>query len=137
MEYDATDIIKDEPIKDGPKNSNGRYMGNISLRTAVEYSVNTVAWKLFSELTPKKCLNYLIDMNFSKLVSEDYTLASSLGGITNGVSPIEMASAYAAIENKGVFREPTCIMAITDSEGNEVVTDDIFDEKRIYVKMRQ
>lgn len=84
--YDATDIIKDEPIKDGPKNSNGRYMGNISLRTAVEYSVNTVAWKLFSELTPKKCLNYLIDMNFSKLVSEDYTLASSLGGITNGVS---------------------------------------------------
>ena len=132
--YDATDIIKDEPIKDGPKNSNGRYMGNISLRTAVEYSVNTVAWKLFSELTPKKCLNYLIDMNFSKLVSEDYTLASSLGGITNGVSPIEMASAYAAIENKGVFREPTCIMAITDSEGNEVVTDDIFDEKRIYDK---
>lgn len=88
----------------------------------------------FSELTPKKCLNYLIDMNFSKLVSEDYTLASSLGGITNGVSPIEMASAYAAIENKGVFREPTCIMAITDSEGNEVVTDDIFDEKRIYDK---
>lgn len=132
--YDATDIIKDEPIEDGPKNSNGRYMGNISLRTAVEYSVNTVAWKLFSELTPKKCLNYLIDMNFSKLVSEDYTLASSLGGITNGVSPIEMASAYAAIENKGVFREPTCIMAITDSEGNEVVTDDIFDEKRIYDK---
>lgn len=45
-----------------------------------------------------------------------------------------MASAYAAIENKGVFREPTCIMAITDSEGNEVVTDDIFDEKRIYDK---
>lgn len=132
--YDATDIIKDEPIEDGPKNSNGRYMGNISLRTAVEYSVNTVAWKLFSELTPKKCLNYLIDMNFSKLVSEDYTLASSLGGITNGVSPIEMASAYAAIEHKGVFREPTCIMAITDSEGNEVVTDDIFDEKRIYDK---
>lgn len=48
--YDATDIIKDEPIKDGPKNSNGRYMGNISLRTAVEYSVNTVAWKLFQSL---------------------------------------------------------------------------------------
>lgn len=132
--YDASDIIKDEPIKDGPKNSNGRYMGNISLRTAVEYSVNTVAWKLFSELTPKKCLNYLIEMNFSKLVSEDYTLASSLGGITNGVSPVEMASAYAAIENKGVFREPTCIITITDSEGNEVVTDDIFDEKRIYDK---
>lgn len=64
--YDATDIIKDEPIKDGPKNSNGRYMGNISLRTAVEYSVNTVAWKLFSELTPKKCLNYLIEPEFLK-----------------------------------------------------------------------
>ena len=130
--YEPTDIIRDEPIEDGPKNSNGKYMGNISLRTAVEYSTNTVAWKMFEELSPKKCLGYLLDMNFSKIVSDDYTLAASLGGLTNGVSPVEMASAYATIENEGIFREPTCIIAITDSEGNEILTDDIFNRKRIY-----
>lgn len=130
--YEPTDIIRDEPIKDGPENSNGRYMGNVSLRTAVEYSTNTVAWKLFEELSPRKGLSYLIDMNFSKIVSGDYTLAASLGGLTNGVSPVEMASAYATIENEGVFREPTCIISITDSEGNKILTDDIFDEKDIY-----
>lgn len=130
--YEPTDIIRDEPIEDGPKNSNGKYMGNISLRTAVEYSTNTVAWKMFEELSPKKCLGYLLDMNFSKIVSDDYTLAASLGGLTNGVSPVEMASAYATIENEGIFREPTCIIAITDSGGNEILTDDIFNRKRIY-----
>ena len=36
---------------------------------------------------------------------------------TNGVTTVEMASAFAAIENDGVFREPTCISKITDSEG--------------------
>lgn len=130
--YGPSDVIRDEPIKDGPKNSNGRYMGNVSLRTAIEYSTNTVAWKVFEELSPKRCLEYLLNMEFSKIVSDDYTLASSLGGLTNGVSPVEMASAYATLENKGVFREPTCIVSITDSEGNEILTDEIFEEKRIY-----
>ena len=132
--YTPVSMMKDEPVKDGPKNSNGKYMGNISLRTAVERSVNTIAWNLFNEISPKTCLSYLTDMHFSKLVPGDYTLAASLGGLTNGVSPVELASAYAALENEGVFREPTCIMAITDSAGNKILNDTIFDEKSIYTK---
>lgn len=131
-DYTPNDIVKDEPIKDGPKNSNGKFSGNISIRRAVEASTNTVAWKLFEELKPEVCMNYLLKMNFSKIVEKDYTLSSSLGGLTNGVSPVEMASAYAAIENKGVFREPTCIVTITDSEGKLLVGDDLFDEKQVY-----
>ena len=49
--------------------------------------------------------------------------AASLGGLTNGVTTVEMASAFAAIENDGVFREPTCISKITDSEGKTIVNN--------------
>lgn len=133
-DYKPTSIVRDEPIKDGPKNSNGRYMGGISLRTSVEQSVNTVAWKLFEELTPETCLNYLLRMNFSKIDKKDYTLSSSLGGFTNGVSPVELASAYATLENSGVYREPTCVVTITDANGNIIVGDEDFEEKRVYKK---
>ena len=131
-EYTLTSVVRDEPVKDGPKNSNGRYMGGITLRTAIEQSVNTVAWKLFNELSPKVGLNYLLRMNFSKITKEDYTLSSSLGGLTNGASTVEMASAYAALENKGVFREPTCIVKITDAQGNVIVDKKDFEKKRVY-----
>jgi len=131
-DYTAFTNIKDEPIEDGPKNSNGRYLGNITIKTAVEQSVNTVAWKLFEELTPEIALNYLLRMNFAKISSQDYTEAAALGGFTNGVSPIEMASAYATLENSGIYREPTCIVTITDSEGNVIIDAADFEEKQIY-----
>ena len=131
-DYTPYSIVKDEPIEDGPKNSNGKYMGSISIKTAVEQSVNTIAWKLFEELTPEIAINYLLRMNFSRISRKDYTQAASLGGLTNGVSPVEMASAYAAIENSGIYREPTCIVTIQDSNGNIIVSDDEFEEKAVY-----
>ncbi len=58
-------------------------------------------------------------MNFSKLDENDKRPASALGGFTNGVSPLEMAAGYATIENDGYYREPTCILKITDSSGEK------------------
>lgn len=132
--YSPYDTVKDEPIEDGPKNSTGRYLGNITIKTAVEQSVNTVAWKLFEELTPEIAINYLLRMNFARISRNDYNMASALGGLTNGVSPVEMASAYATIENSGIYREPTCIVTITDADGNVIVNDEDFEEKKIYDK---
>lgn len=125
-------IVMDEKTEDGPANA-GSYLGEITVRTAVEKSQNTVAWNLFSELTPEVGLSYLKKMNFKKIVSSDYVLSASLGGLTYGVSALEMASAYATIENEGIFRNPTCIIRITDSDGNEIITDTIT-EKRIYTE---
>ena len=62
-------------------------------------------------------------MNFRKIVDSDYVLPASLGGLTYGVSTLEMASAYATIENEGIFRNPTCIIRITDSDGNEILVN--------------
>lgn len=120
--YTPDSHVVDQPIEDGPKNAGGGYRGEITVRTAVENSINTIAWQLYSELTPKVGLSYLKAMNFSKIVPADEIPATALGGFTNGVSAVEMASGYAAVENDGIYREPTCVTEILDAEGNPVYT---------------
>ena len=127
----ANTTVNDHRFTDGPQNSGGKYYGYVSLRFAVEQSLNTVAWQLFQKLTPEVGLEYLKEMNFNRIVKSDYNLSASLGGLTHGVSALEMASAYATIENDGKYREPTCIVKILDADGN-VVVDDSVKEKYIY-----
>ncbi len=133
--YTPDTIVDDTYFEDGPRNSDGVYSGKIPLRYAVEKSKNVIAWKLFEELTPKTGLSYVLKMNFNRIDANDYFPAASLGGLTNGVTTVEMASGYSAIENDGVFREPTCIKKITDSEGNTVVNNNkLRKEKQVYEK---
>lgn len=122
--YTPDSIVVDEPIEDGPKNSDGSYAGKMKLKRAIELSKNTVAWKLYEELTPQVGISYLLNMNFSKITKDDYYQAAALGGLTVGVSPLEMVSAYATLANDGYYRNPTCIVKITDAEGNEIVKDE-------------
>lgn len=125
------DKVLDEKFEDGPRNAEGTYEGEITVRRAVEVSKNTIAWKLFQELTPRVGLSYLYQMNFSRLCESDYVPAASLGGLTYGASPVEMASAYAALANDGIYRRPTCIIKIMDARGNELVGEQT-EETRIY-----
>jgi penicillin-binding protein 1A len=129
--YTPESIVIDERIEDGPKNSDGSYQGKMKLARAIELSKNTVAWSLFEELTPEVGIQYLKQMNFSKINDRDNIMAASLGGLTIGTSPLEMAAAYAALENHGSYRSPTCIIKIMDSEGKEIVADNM-DSKQIY-----
>jgi membrane peptidoglycan carboxypeptidase len=129
--YTLDSIVVDEKIPDGPKNSEGKYAGEMKLSRAIELSKNTVAWKLYEELTPQTGMAYLLKMNFANIVEDDYYPAAALGGMTIGVSPLEMAAAYSTIENDGYYREPTCIVKITDAEGNELVKENI-SKKQIY-----
>jgi penicillin-binding protein 4 len=122
--YTPDTIVVDEPIENGPKNANGTYLGEITVRTAVEKSVNTIAWKLYDQITPDKGLAYLKEMNFSKISPSDYRLATALGGFTNGVSALEMASGFATIENDGYYRTPTCIVKILDVNGEALYTSE-------------
>lgn len=117
------DRVVDAKFEGGPSNAGSSYLGEITVRTAVEKSKNTVAWKLFTELTPEVGLEYLKQMGFRRIVESDYVPAASLGGLTYGVSALEMASAYAVLQNDGQFRTPTCIVRITDSDGKDVAGD--------------
>lgn len=121
-DYTPDSKVVDEPIEDGPSNSDGSYAGTMTLRRAVELSKNTVAWRLLEEMTPEVGLSYLEKMNFAKLDENDKRPAIALGGFTNGVSPLEMAAGYAAIENDGYYREPTCILKITDANGDTILS---------------
>ncbi len=122
--YFPDTILVDEKFAGGPRNANGVYSGKITLRRAVEVSKNTVAWKLFEELTPEVGLSYVTDMQFRNIVPSDYVPAASLGGLTYGVCTLEMAGAYCTLANDGLYRNPTCIVKIATADGDVIVGKD-------------
>lgn len=97
------------------------------------------------ELTPNKSIDYLRKMGVSTLYKtgevegkDDSVLSLSIGGITDGISPLEMAAAYATIANDGVYIEPTFYTKVTDSSGNVVLTPNqkterVFTEQNAYI----
>lgn len=93
---------------------------SMTLRSAVEQSRNGVAWQIFDALGPKTGLSYVQKQQFCHICPDDYNDAASLGGLTYGVSTVEMASAYETISNNGTYYEPTCIASFLDKEGNEL-----------------
>lgn len=123
------DTVVDERFEGGPRNSGGVYSGEIPVSYAIAVSKNTVAWKLFEELTPRVGISYLLKMGFRRIVDRDYVPAASLGGFTYGVSAVELASGYATLYNDGTYREPTCIVRITDAQGNVLIDDSVKSEK--------
>lgn len=116
------EYVDDEPMKDGPVNDKNLYFGRITLTEALAMSSNVVAYKLMQEMSPEYAMEYLHRMNFKKIDMDDGNIETSVGGFTYGVNTLEMAAAYAALENDGIYREPTCVMKITTSK-NELIID--------------
>ena len=105
-----------------PKNYNN-FKGLINIRSFIRTSQNIPAVKIMVELTPEKSLEYLQNMGISSLnPNTDNVLSLALGGMTSGVSPLEMASAYGTIANDGVYITPTFYTSVTDADGNTVLT---------------
>lgn len=126
--------VDDSRLPDNEVKNSGSYSGRITLRKAVQKSSNVVTYRLYEELTPEVALSYLEKMNFKGLEPEDYEyMTTCLGGFTKGTNTVEMAAAFATIENEGVYRNPTCIIRITKADGEEVVSDDI-ERLRVYQK---
>lgn len=131
-EYTPDTIVEDVYKKGGPKNAGGVYGGSITLREAVMYSRNVVAWNIFDALTPQVGLKYLKNMDFNRIVDMDYVPAASLGGLTYGCSAVEMAKGFATLANDGYYRNPDCIDRITDSTGKLLYKRNRAEEKQIY-----
>lgn len=126
--YTPSTVVDDTDFENGemPENSGQSYSGMTSLAAAVAASKNVVAYRLFGQLTPEVGADYLLNMNFNYLTIEDrHNMAACLGGLTYGATTVEMASGYSTIENDGEFRKPTCIVRITDAQGNEIVEDKV------------
>ena len=113
-------------------NADGAYHGNVTIRQAITNSYNVVAVKVLTEITPQKGFDYLLKLGFSELVdSKAYDVAQplALGGITNGVSTLELASAFGTIANGGVRVEPSFYTKVTDMYGNVVLSNESKSER--------
>ena len=130
-DFSPYDTFVDQELDDGPENSDGNFYGRVTIREAVERSLNTVAWQLYDEIGPSYGLSFLKKMHFSRIVSEDETLATALGGFTHGVSPIEMSGAYATLADDGQYRTPTCIRKIVNYNG-DVIYESKQEKTRVY-----
>ena len=97
--------------------------GYINIRSCIRTSQNIPMVKVMMELTPKKSIEYLKKMGITTLDdTKDANLALSIGGLSIGISPLEMAGAYASIANDGVYTKPIFFTKVVDSSGNTVLT---------------
>ncbi|MBP2654370.1 MAG: penicillin-binding protein, family [Firmicutes bacterium] len=122
--FSAATYVSDSPISIddwSPSNYDGKYRGTITLRQAIEKSINTIAVKLAQKVGIDKVLRTAQTLGLTGLSTSgpasDLNLASALGGLTNGVTPLQMASAYATIANMGIKSEPMAILKVEDRNG--------------------
>ena len=103
-----------------PVNYDG-YLGEITVRRAVESSQNIPFVEMMEEIGVKTSVSYLKDMGITSLTEKDESLSLALGGLDKGITPLEMAAAYATIANDGVYIEPTFYTEITNQSGKTIV----------------
>lgn len=107
-----------------PKNYDGRFRGIITMRAAVQDSVNTYAVQTLDKVGIRAAFDFGRSLGLPLLDTpgtNDLSLAPlSLGGLTQGVTPVQMAAAYAAYANGGVYNDPHFIRRIVDARGAEI-----------------
>ena len=130
--------FEDEPYEypDGSpvNNATRSYNGTTTIRTAIQNSINVVAVKCLEEVTPELGLKYLDNFGFTTLahgteadtdangnVWSDANLATALGGITRGVTNVELCASYATIANGGNYIKPIYYTKILDHNGNVLI----------------
>ena len=126
---------------DTPKNFEGGYhpvdyskpLGKITVRRAVESSQNIPFVEIMEELKPSNSINYLKKMGITSLTKKDETLSLALGGLEKGISPLEMAAAYATIANDGEYIEPKFYTTILNKSG-DVIVESKQEKRRVFSK---
>ncbi len=118
------------------------YRGICSIRDAIRDSLNIIAVKNQTVITPQLGYDYLLNFGFTTLtdgveingkIYSDVNQTIALGGLTYGVTPYELNAAYAAIANQGLYVEPKLYTRVTDSNG-EVILDNTTPNTRQVIK---
>ncbi|MDD5832478.1 MAG: transglycosylase domain-containing protein [Clostridiales bacterium] len=112
----------------------GNYFGYSSIREGIEFSMNIVAVRcMYETVTADGGIDFARRLGISSLTDDDRNVATALGGITKGVTNLELTNAYAAIADGGMYHEPKLFTVIYDHDGN-VLIDMNEDEKRRVMK---
>lgn len=117
-------VEDDAPLTVGSKTYNNydhTYKGFTNLRTAITRSMNIVTVKTLQEIGVNLGYQYAEDFGFTTLDENDKNLGISLGGLTKGVTNLELTSAYAAIANQGEYIAPSFYTQVLDHDGNVIL----------------
>ena len=131
--YSTSSIINDMPMiaakekgekqKIWPKNFQNKYRGYVNLRSALTKSMNVASVKLLKKVGVNNTIQTAEDMGISTLTPSDNLeshLSLALGGLTRGVKPIELSTAYGILANKGIKVEPYAIDKVINTNGKTI-----------------
>lgn len=135
MGYTLSTTIVDEPYNYSSgravKNWYKGYRGRVTVKKAIADSMNICAVKTITEITPKLGYDYLCNFGITTLVDsrveKDGSVTSdihqplALGGITDGVTNVEMTAAYATIANSGTYTRPVFYSQVIDNNGRVIL----------------
>ncbi|MBQ3558624.1 MAG: transglycosylase domain-containing protein [Agathobacter sp.] len=128
-------VQDDAPLKAGDKEYKNdledEFYGLTTMREAIRHSHNITALKFAQEIGINLCYEYATKFGFSSLTESDKTLSLPLGGLTNGVTNLELAAAYASIANEGEYIEPSFYTAVYDHEGNLILDNATQEQYRV------
>lgn len=117
-----------------------QYRGLSSLRDGIRDSMNIVAVKTLTQITPQLGFDYLVNFGFTTLeerkeingqVFSDIQQSLALGGITNGVTNEELNAAYACIANHGTYIKPKLYTKVVDHDGNIILDNTTPQSKQV------
>jgi len=140
--WTAASIIDDAPYvvngKLWPKNWYSGYKGLCTLRQCVEQSINVASVKVFASVGTKTSVSYLEKLGITSVVTSGETndmnaAALALGGMTDGISPLQMAAGYGTFGNQGIYTEPIAYTEVTSKEG-EVLLEKKPKQARVFDK---
>lgn len=146
--WTVASVIDDAPLKTGdkvwPKNWYNSYRGLMSLRYAVEQSVNVAAVKVVSQVGFDYAADILEKFGVTSVERKDLVVndlnpaALGLGGMTYGISPLEMVGGFGAIANSGKYVEPICYTHIENKRGEVILsktsrTNQVIDQSAAFI----
>lgn len=123
-------VYYDAPYTVGAKTfrnwySSKGYMGYSTIRDGIVYSMNIVAVRCLMEtVTPQLGVEYARNLGITSLTDSDYNAATALGGLTLGVSNLELTAAYATIANQGIYTKPVFFTKILDHNGKVLLENE-------------
>lgn len=103
------------------RNYDNRYRGFTDFRTAITWSINVVTVKCLTDIGVDNGYSYLEDFGFTTLKDSDRVQSLALGGLTNGVTNLELTAAYATIANQGTYTKPRFYTKILDHNGKVLI----------------
>jgi penicillin-binding protein 1A len=136
--WTAASVIDDAPLtingKLWPKNWYGGYKGLQTMRESIELSINVNAVKIWTDVGLQNSLNFLKKCGITSIVetgdvNDMNAAALALGGMTKGISPIEMVAGYGSFANQGTYTEPVAYTKVTNKRGEVILEKTAYQER--------